>query len=180
MASRLSPLSLEECDAETTELLTAVSESMGFLPNDALIIARKPGIAKALALLVKEVQQAGELSDELKRLVALASSIQADCRYCVSHTRFAVLRAGISEAKVAALSDWRTSAVWADDERAAIRMAVHASKTPNEVSDADFLELKRYFSDTAITELVAVIALFGFLNRWNSTFATEVEDICKL
>ena len=33
----------------------------------------------------------------------------------------------------------------------------------------------KHFSDDEIVEIVAVIAMFGWLNRWNDTMATELE-----
>ena len=39
-----------------------------------------------------------------------------------------------------------------------------------------FLELRKHWSDEQVVEIVAVIAMFGFLNRWNDTFATPLED----
>jgi hypothetical protein len=36
--------------------------------------------------------------------------------------------------------------------------------------------LKEHFSDKQCVEIVAVISLFGFLNRWNDTMATTLED----
>ena len=47
---------------------------------------------------------------------------------------------------------------------------------PNAVTDADFDACRRYFTDDQITAIVAVCALFGFLNRWNDTMATTLED----
>ena len=44
------------------------------------------------------------------------------------------------------------------------------------VTDAHFTELKKYFSEDAIVEIVAVISLLGWLNRWNITLATRLED----
>jgi len=42
---------------------------------------------------------------------------------------------------------------------------------PNAVTDQDFAELKRHYTDERIVDIVAVIALFGFLNRFNDTMA---------
>jgi hypothetical protein len=47
---------------------------------------------------------------------------------------------------------------------------------PNEVTDKHFAELKRWYSDEQIVEITGVIALFGWLNRWNETMATSLED----
>lgn len=47
---------------------------------------------------------------------------------------------------------------------------------PNAVTDAMFAELRKYWTEEQIVEIVGVIALFGFLNRWNDTMATPLED----
>ena len=48
---------------------------------------------------------------------------------------------------------------------------------PNKVTKAHFEKLKEFFSKEQILEVVAVISFFGFLNRWNDTFGTEIEEI---
>ena len=63
-----------------------------------------------------------------------------------------------------------------DAERAALRLVHHAALVPNQATDADFAELRRHFDDDEIVEIVAMIALFGFLNRWNDAMATELEE----
>ena len=50
-----------------------------------------------------------------------------------------------------------------------------AAQVPNAVTDADFAELKKHYTDAQIVDIVAVISLFGFLNRFNDTIATELE-----
>jgi hypothetical protein len=47
---------------------------------------------------------------------------------------------------------------------------------PNAVTDDMFAELRKYWTEEQIVEIVGVISLFGFLNRWNDTFATPLED----
>ena len=58
----------------------------------------------------------------------------------------------------------------------ALRVAMHAGQSPNGVTDAMFAELQQHFDDDAVVEIVAVIAMFGFLNRWNSTLKTDLES----
>jgi alkylhydroperoxidase family enzyme len=67
--------------------------------------------------------------------------------------------------------------LFSDAEKAAIRLALKAGSLPNDASAQDFKELKKYFDDGQIVEIVATIALFGFLNRWNDTMATELEPL---
>ncbi len=57
-----------------------------------------------------------------------------------------------------------------------MNVALRSSMVPNAVSDEDFEDLKKYYDTEAIVEIVSIIAMFGFLNRWNSTLNTTVED----
>ena len=66
-----------------------------------------------------------------------------------------------------------------DQEKAALRVAVHAGMVPNAVEAEHMSELSRYFSEKQVIEVVAVISLFGFLNRWNDTMATTLESAPK-
>ena len=61
-------------------------------------------------------------------------------------------------------------------ERIALDVALAAGGVPNGVTDEMFAKLREHWSDGQIVEIVATIALFGFLNRWNDTFATPIED----
>jgi hypothetical protein len=47
---------------------------------------------------------------------------------------------------------------------------------PNAVTDAMFTELRKHWTEEQIVEIVGVISLFGFLNRWNDTMGTPLED----
>lgn len=178
--SRLPPLPPERLLPAMQELLGQVESAMGFLPNDALIMARKPQIAQALAQLVRAVQAPGELPERLRRLVALASSLRAGCGYCAGHTRFSALRGGIGQDLLDELERWRDSDAFSQAEKAALQVAERASQVPNAVTDQDFAQLRQHFSDDAVVELVALVALFGFLNRWNATLDTELEAACRI
>ena len=65
--------------------------------------------------------------------------------------------------------------MFTDSERAALPVTQAAATVPNSVTDEDFTELKDYYTDRQIYEIVGQISVFGFLNRWNDTMATELE-----
>ncbi len=94
----------------------------------------------------------------------------------MAHTAHTADRVGVSAAKEEALWEYETSPLFSAAERAALRVAQGAAQAPNVVTDEDFTALKRYYTDTQIVDIVAVIALFGFLNRFNDTMATELES----
>jgi len=84
---------------------------------------------------------------------------------------------GADDEKIAAIWDFERSPLYDEAERAALRFARDASLVPNEVTPARFAELRGYWDDGQIVEMLAVIGLFGFLNRWNDSMATDLEDV---
>jgi uncharacterized peroxidase-related enzyme len=175
--TRITPLSLAELPAETRQDLLYAQELMGFTANDVLAMARWPELLAAVKTLVAVVYAPGDLDPELKRMMASIISGAAGCRYCQAHTAHgAVKMAGSDSAKISALWEFETSSHFSAAERAALRLALAAGQHPNAVTDDHFVKLRLYHSEKAILEMMGVISLFGFLNRWNDSLATELED----
>jgi anaerobic glycerol-3-phosphate dehydrogenase len=74
-----------------------------------------------------------------------------------------------------AVFEFETSPLFSAAERAALRVAWHGALQPSAVTDDDIAALTQHFSQPEIVEIVAVLSLYGFLNRWNSTLDTELE-----
>ncbi len=140
-------------------------------------MARVPGLPDALVGLVGAVFLNGLIPSGLAQLVAHIASTAAGCRYCQAHTGHAAERLAVPPDKVAAAWEFETSELFDDAERAAMRLAFHAGAVPNCVTAKDVDDLRRHFDDDQIAAIVAVISLFGFLNRWNDTMATELEGV---
>lgn len=94
----------------------------------------------------------------------------------MAHTAGAALQLGVEDRKLEAVWEFRTSALFTPKERSALEVAVAGAAQPNEVSDPMFAELKHHWNEGEIVEIVAVISLFGFMNRWNDTMATPLEE----
>lgn len=173
---RIEPLSLETVP-DVAELLEGSKNRMGFLPNSQLIMARRPEILRGFVQLASAINGPGStIEPQLRNLVSQMASRAAGCGYCMAHTAHTAGRVGVPDAKEEALWEYETSPLFSPAERAALRVAQGAAQAPNAVTDEDFTELKRYYTDTQIVDIVAVIALFGFLNRFNDTMATELES----
>jgi uncharacterized peroxidase-related enzyme len=147
----------------------------GFVPNSILTMQRRPGIAQAFMDLNKAVLYEGTVAEELKMLVSLVTSQASGCRYCQAHMTNLASIYRASDEKIRAVWDFETNQLFSPAERAALRLGYHAALVPNEATAADFDELKRHFDEGQIVEIVATIALFGYLNRWNDTMATALE-----
>jgi uncharacterized peroxidase-related enzyme len=174
--SRLPRLSGVDIPEEAHPLFEFAKNMMGFTPNDVHDMARNPAILKGVAAMCGAIYAPGEVSQGLKRLIGNIASIAAGCKYCQIHTAHGAHEQGEEHARILAAWEYETSPLFSEAERAALRIAQAGAMTPNEVTDAQFKDLRRHFTYAQIVEIVAVISMFGFLNRWNSTMDTQLED----
>ncbi|MFL6973141.1 MAG: carboxymuconolactone decarboxylase family protein [Xanthobacteraceae bacterium] len=175
-APRLAPLAPEHTP-ELKDAFEAARKRMGFIPNSVLIMQRKPEMVRAFAQMSAAIWNLdGKVDLKLKRLLAHVASRSAGCRYCMAHTAEGAAKLGVDQQKLDAVWNYQTSPLFSAAERAALDVAVAAGGVPNAVTDEMFMELRKHWSDDQVVEIVGVIAMFGFLNRWNDTLATPLED----
>ena len=174
--ARVSPAAPERFE-EVGDYVERWTKQKGYPPSSWLTMVRKPRVFRAYRELHTAVMiDEGEVPKALKFMVAEVVSNAAGCRYCTAHNaENAAHIGGVALEKVEALWQFQTSPLFTAAERAALALALAAGSAPPAVTDAHFTELKKYFSDDAIVEIVAVIALLGWLNRWCQTFAPEIE-----
>jgi uncharacterized peroxidase-related enzyme len=173
--ARLKPL-----PPETTPALKAHFDfflgTLGFTPNSVLTMQRKPKLAQALAVLNAAVMDPqGEVDLGFRRLIGHVVSKVSGCLYCQAHTLLGARNFGISEAKLADVWTYASSPHYSERERLALDFALAAASQPNAVTDAQFARLQQHWSDGEIVEILGVVSMFAFLNRWNDTMATPLE-----
>lgn len=167
-------------DADVAELAKFFNTTLGFPPNSVLTMQRRPEIARAFVALNKAVMaNHGRLTSEQKRLVALIASHAAGCRYCQAHTALAAARFGASEARLEALWSYETSDLFTDAEKVAFDLALAGAMQPSAIDQPLIERVRSHWDDGDIVELMGVIALFGFLNRWNDGMGTTLEAAAK-
>jgi uncharacterized peroxidase-related enzyme len=136
----------------------------------------RPHLAEAFINLNKAVMENhGRVTSALKRLIAYVSSFTAGCQYCQAHGIRAAERYGASEDQLTHIWDYKSHPSFSEAEKAALDFSVAASTIPNAVDETTAENLRRYWDDGEIVEITGVIALFGFLNRWNDTMGTTIE-----
>lgn len=175
--SRLPKLPDTDIPEEAKPLFDFAKNMMGFTPNDAYDMARNPAILKGVADMCGAIYARGEISQGLKRLIGHIASTAAGCKYCQVHTAHGAHEQGEDDARILAAWDYETSDVFIEAERSALRVAQAGAMSPSEVTDSQFADLRQHYSDTQIVEIVAVISMFGFLNRWNAIMDTELEEM---
>jgi uncharacterized peroxidase-related enzyme len=174
--ANMKPLRRED-HPELEELFRLYDHSMSFVPNSLFTMARRPEILRAFSELITQIWRTGTVPVGLKPLVAIVASTAAGCRYCQAHETVDAMMRGIDEAKIAEIWNFERSPLYTEAERAALRFARDASVVPNAVMPQHFVDLRRYWDDGEIVEILTVVGMFGFLNRWNDSMATDLEDI---
>ena len=161
---------------EVATLDAFFTQTLGFTPHSVLTMQRRPEIAQAFMQLNRAVMvNAGQLSSEQKRLIGHLASATAGCRYCEAHTVLAARRFGATDERMQSLWTFRQSEHFTPAERAAFEFAIAAASVPCAVDAAIADELRAHWSEADIVEMLGVIALFGFLNRWNDAMGTVLE-----
>ena len=163
-------------DIETKELAKFFNETLGFCPNSVLTMQHRPLISKAFINLNKAVMDnKGRVTSALKRMIAWVSSNATGCRYCQAHAIRAAERYGAEQEKLDNIWEYKTHLAFSDAERAALDFSLAASMIPNAVNADIKKELYKYWDEGEIVEMLGVISLFGYLNRWNDSMGTTLE-----
>ena len=197
--AHIPPLDMDS-HPELQPAFAIAAAAMGFVPNStrtmahmrqlpfvfsALFATIMGGDANAIFAGLQEVipeQNAAEenLPAELLQLIAYCVSLSAGCRYCQAHTGHNTERfSGAPELqaeRLAQVLNYETATCFSAAERAAIGLALAAGQVPNASDSEHFAQLRPHFSERQQVQIVAVISLFGFLNRWNDTLATTLEQ----
>lgn len=186
-------------------ILKEAMKGMGFVPNSLYAMGKKPNILGSFSMLFANIKGfassqtsawAGvklvfknllwtikakknrhlEVPAYLKDLIANVASNAAGCRYCQAHTAHTAHKNGVPVEKIQKIWEFQTSDLFSEKEKAALHFALAAGSTPNQVTPKHHTELKKFYTESQIVEIVATIAIFGFLNRWNDSMATELES----
>jgi uncharacterized peroxidase-related enzyme len=174
--TRISALPPGDCP-ELKDAFAVYERALGFIPNSVLIMQRRPKMVAALSQLAASVWDRNSTVDiGFKRLVAHMASRAHGCQYCVAHTAGAAMRLGVEAEKLDQLWSYQISPLYTLAERVALDFALAAGSVPNAVDDELFDRMKQHWSEDDIVEITGVIALFGFMNRWNDTMATPLEQ----
>lgn len=172
----IDPLDLDSTDAAQADI-NWLASATGFTANSMLTLSHRPEIAKAALGLIRAVVRNpdGTVDPALRWMVAHVTSLANGCSYCSAHTFKNGADNGVPQDKLDEIWEFETSTLFSDAERAALRVALTGGQCPSYATPEDMAELRKYFTDEQVVEIGAVIALFGFNNRWNAFMATDVE-----
>ncbi len=172
------PLNEDQMDADLRENVQFFKGPLGVIPNSVRTMAHRPAIAQAFTdLNIAVMADYGAVTPEFKRLVGYVSSFASGCMYCQAHMILASERFGASEDRLNDVFNFESSTHFSEAEKAALAFAQAATQVPNAVTADVGARLQAHWPAEAIVEIMGVVALFGYLNRWNDSMGSALEEL---
>ncbi|MGA2014480.1 MAG: carboxymuconolactone decarboxylase family protein, partial [Solirubrobacteraceae bacterium] len=133
------------------------------------IWARQPKMMMGMGRFNQAVRKGKSVDGRLKNLVELKGAQMIGCEYCVDLGSQICRNSGLSDDELLALPRYRESDLFSDREQLALDYAVAVMRTPVEVTDELFAQMKEHFSDEQLVEITALLTLVN-IDRFNAAF----------
>ena len=170
--SRFKPVEQDGANGRAAELLDQVQGKLGMTPNIMKIMANAPHVLDGYLCFSKALAE-GALPARLRERLALAVAEANGCKYCLAAHSAIGRMVGLSEQEI---GDSRQAGAVDSKTEVALQFARKIVDERGNVSDADVGRLRHAgFSDEAIIEIVANVALNTFTNYFNHIALTEVD-----
>ena len=142
------------------------------------------GVLVAMGGLETSAQSGWKKLDPTLRWLALqATSSRIGCSWCIDYGYYEGMHDGVDPAKVRAVSDWRSSDLFDERERAVLEYAETATGCPGEVPEELAERIRTHLSDPEFVELAAWVALENFRSRFNAGLGLRSQgfsDSCEI
>lgn len=175
MHARILPLQESEVSEDVRRLYEEINSRFGMVPNLFKTIAHKPDALATLYPFATTLLSDNSLSAKIKELAILSTSKINKCHYCVAHHTEMGKRAGLDQAQIDAISNYRDSELFSKEEKAVIEYAEQVTNDAEELSDELFSKLKGFYSEQQIVLLTLIIGLFQIFNKFNGALQVELE-----
>ena len=171
--SRISRCERSEVTPDIAALFDRIYAQRGNVPNMFRVMAHRPEIFSTMQAHFAAVLNTGSVSTRLKELIIVRTSQVNDTPYCLASHTILARNLGWSDDQLAHLAEWPQRADFSPAEKAALRLAETVTRDAHAVSDEQFAELRRYYSEGEIVELLCAIGLFNYFNRFNNALQME-------
>lgn len=131
------------------------------------LYARAPGLLLGYAMLEWSTTKLHRVDERLRYLAELKAATLTQCEYCIDFGSQVARRSGLSDEQLLALPTYQTSTLFTELEKLVLDYAVGMSRTPVEVPDMLFAQLRKHFDEAQLVELTHIIALEHLRGRFN-------------
>jgi len=171
--SRISRLDRSEVTPEMAALYDKAFALRGNVPNMFRVMAHRPEIFTTMMAHFGAVLTTGTVPTKLKELIIVRTSQVNATPYCLASHTILARGLGWTEEQLDHLADWPERDDFTFAEKVALRLAETVTRDANSVSDEQFAELRGFYSEGEIVELLCAIGLFNYFNRFNNALKME-------
>lgn len=146
----------------------------------ARLWARSPKVFAGLSLLYGALdRKSSPIEPTLRTLITVLVSQINWCAFCVDINSATGIKRGLTEAHLAALPEFETSALFDARTKAALAYAAAITYTDRQVDAGLMARLKSHFNDEAVIELTALIAFQNLSSKFNSALDVAAQGFCS-
>jgi uncharacterized peroxidase-related enzyme len=109
----------------------------------------------------------------LKELIIVRTSQVNDTPYCLASHTILARGLGWTDDQLSHLAEWSRRDDFTPAEKAALRLAETVTRDAHAVTDEQFAELRTFYSEGEIVELLCAIGLFNYFNRFNNALQMQ-------
>ena len=171
--SRIRRVEREEVSPEMVALYDEIFAQRGNVPNMFRTMAHRPEIFRTMMAHFAAVLNTGTVSTALKELIIVRTSQINETPYCLASHTVLARNLGWSDEQLSHLAEWPERTDFSPAEKAALRLAETVTRNAHALTDEQFAELREYFSEGEIVELLCSIGLFNYFNRFNNALRME-------
>jgi len=144
----------------------------GKVPEWVKVMAHRPEILKEFVELFKAVMGEGQIETSLKWKIAYTVSSQLKCPFCVDVTTKMLKKLGASEEMIQKIKERKDLP---EEEKDILELVKDVTDNAHVDNPEIFERLRKKLSEPQIVELVSVIGLFNYINRFNNTLGVLPE-----
>lgn len=170
---RVSRCERSEVTPDIAALFDQIYAQRGNVPNMFRVMAHRPEIFATMQAHFAAVLNTGTVPTKLKELIIVRTSQVNDTPYCLASHTILARNLGWTDDQLAHLADWPGRQDFTPAEKAALRLAETVTRDAHAVTDEQFAELRRYYSEGEVVELLCAIGLFNYFNRFNNALQME-------
>ena len=171
--SRISRLDRNEVSPDLAALYDKACAQRGNVPNMFRVMAHRPEIFATMQAHFGAVLNTGTVSTKLKELIIVRTSQVNETPYCLASHTILAKSLGWTDDQLTHLADWQKRDDFTLAEKAALNLAEIVTRDAHAVSDDQFAELRSFYSEGEIVELLCAIGLFNYFNRFNNALKME-------
>lgn len=171
--SRISRLDRTDVTPDIASLFDKAFAQRGNVPNMFRVMAHRPEIFSTMQAHFAAVLNTGTVPTRLKELIIVRTSQLNETPYCLASHTILARNLGWTDDQLVHLADWPHRDDFTSAEKAALQLAETVTRDAHALSDEQFTELRGFYSEGEIVELLCAIGLFNYFNRFNNALHME-------